>query len=564
MALGEDIITKPLAPLTGNGPPPVAAPPTPAVSAETPKDELSEYEQNILTETHAGEALSDRLSRLETYIFGEPQSGDPASRQARLIEVLKASAVQKVQDAPVAGVNESPSQPDSEKSYVVPPSAPAKPDATDYPTVTSMERNVFGKDFRSEAIQQRLDRLETKMFNRTYPDRDLVDRVDTLSSKVPSFARAKDFVSDGPVAANTQSPIFNSSKNGDIYLKLDVLERFNFNGQTYPGKLLSERVDSLEKKNYGSVFSGEAMEKRLNRLMTTLQNQLGQNQPGNGDSASYQENPMTQSRPQIQPSPSSSYNNSVPDRRRQNVQIGSGMSSSSSYQYSQEMLDMLPRDIRNQLQGNATSSMVGSSAISSSGMGSSSLGSWNTRRSSGYTTSAPGTVIIQEERTMSYPGGLPGFSTFSQQPMQYRNYYSVPGVQSGLGGTPLNNLPQNAYPQVYPQAMGIPQAMAPYGGLPSGGYTVDPAVLQQLNNLEINMFGQVNAYAPVPLRLNQLEATLLGQNFTGYSDADRINNLQRAYQLQSVGRSLGNGKLGQMGRTAGSMLFGVPMPAPAK
>jgi hypothetical protein len=551
------------------------------VLASTTSDVLSPYEQSLLLHNYVGEPLEQRVSRLESLLFGEPQVGDLSERQARLLQVLQATSSPSTVGS---SKNEDPLNPGfTPFQQPVVPQRPA--DATDYPTVTAMERKVYGRDFIYDDITQRLERLERKIFGNSYSNLPMVDRVDKLAMRVPVTGA----YSGGSSSAIQNLPSSSSQMVGsssDVYLKLDALERVAFLESNYngSGKLITERLDALEKKAYGSTHSGESVDTRVKRLIGTYE------YPYNG--ASTQSRPAAASRPSFQ-APSSS--------GRQNIQIGSGFSSNSTYHYSPELLEMLPNDVRAQV------------STQSSGNGTTTYQS----NAQGFTSSAPGTVII-EERTV-----YPGFQTYSNQPLQYQNHYSSPygagsyssGYSSGLSsggfssgsttyspvpnfnsGIPSFSAPQNLYAppsSITTQPGGITSytyteplspfgqqstyttnpyttnsynTVSPYGnGFPSYGnfYAGDPAVLQALNNLELNVYGRINTQLPVPNRLDQLEINILGQSYVGYPDAERINNLQRAYQAQALGKKLGNGKLGKVGRGLGSLLYGVPMTPPA-
>jgi uncharacterized membrane protein YgcG len=494
-----------------------------------PIDLLAPYEKNLLNLSFESEPLTQRLERLESFVLGAPQTGDPQVRQSNLLSLL-AKIDQAKQDGATPEAASTPASP------VANSPAPSKPDATDYPTITAMEKSTFGADFRNEPIQSRLARLETQLLGRPFPNKDLVDRVDTLNMKAPTRPGSghRIFADNSPSGTS-------SRQSSDLQVKLSTLERFTFNGQTFPDRLMSERLDKLEREHFGSMFSHESVDARVNRLLNGFQQSTAR---GGGRSAyPTASQPNYPAPPQVASPPAASAS-------RQNIRIGSSIGSTSSHQYSQDLMDMLPNDLRYQMQGGQVGGMGGMSSRSSSYSGFSqggfSGGGFSSRRSSsGVVGAAPGTVIIEEQTTMH-----PNFQTFSNPAQQSRNLFTQPGGTAlGMpGAVPMNPMGQGM----------MPQAMVPGMGM------VDPGVLQLLNNLEMQTFGQVNPYAPVPMRLSQLEASLLGQNLTGHSDVDRLNNLQRATQMQGLGRALGNGRLGQVGRTAGSLLFGVPMPPPAR
>ena len=157
---------------------------------------------------------------------------------------------------------------------------------------------------------------------------------------------------------------------------------------------------------------------------------------------------------------------------------------------------------------------------------------------------APGTLTVEQEQLGPYgsrvthttqytnPGNT-GFNTYGGPPIQYRNYYSTPG------------LPQNN------SQLGSPV------------YTGNPAVLSALNDLETKVYGAVNTIDTVPIRLGKMEAQLIGQVYEGYPDEERVNNLAKVYQYQSLGKVLGGGKAGNAIRGAGSVMLGIPLNQPS-
>jgi hypothetical protein len=139
--------------------------------------------------------------------------------------------------------------------------------------------------------------------------------------------------------------------------------------------------------------------------------------------------------------------------------------------------------------------------------------------------------------------------------MQYYNYYGTPGVQT-QNQTTTTVIQPNGSTAVYSYTQPMTGIV---NGMPNPAYIGDPAVLQSLGNLETNVFGQVNMIEPVYVRLGKLESAMLGQIYPNFSEVDRLNNLQKAWQYQSLGKLLGKGKAGNIGRAAGSVLLGVPL-----
>lgn len=236
---------------------------SPPLTAAPPVDLLAPYEKKLLNLSFESESLTQRLDRLESFVLGAPQTGDPQVRQNNLLSLLG-----KIDQAKQDSATPEPAS-NTASHAATPPantSPPLKPDATDYPTVTAMEKSTFGTDFRNEPIQSRLSRLETQLLGRPFPNKDLVDRVDTLSMKAPTRPGSghRIFADNSPSGSS-------SHQSSDLQVKLNTLERFTFNGQTFPDRLMSERLDKLEREHFGSMFSHESVDARVNRLLNGFQ-----------------------------------------------------------------------------------------------------------------------------------------------------------------------------------------------------------------------------------------------------------------------------------------------------
>ena len=583
-------------------------------------DALSLVEQSLFFHDYAGEPMAGRLDRLESSVFGAPQVGTDAERSGRLLQVLN-GAKNVVPSVPKAQVSEHAQGPSSGITRFNAPEGNTQSDYpgntsnsaynpntqtvdglgdsqnpqpiagdSDYPTVMALEREVFSRDFLRDDISRRLDRLEARAFGQPSPNLALVDRVDRLLARYPHAA--------GQVA--TYSGASNASSNSalrdlpsdsrafvghmDTYTKVGVLEKRLFNGRTYDGELLTQRLYRLESKSYGRDYSGQSIDTRVNRLLsaykTPTQHSLTTNRPlltqpdpakwrspsqvgytgsflspaarspgtgGRGYSTGTNGTPYPSGDTPLPNSNGSGYLAPVqPNSASQNIQIGGGFNSASSTSthFSPEMLAMLPPGVQQQL-GGSTMQQQSSTTI----MG------------------APGTVITQETTT------YPGFQTYGGPPITTYNYFGNPAVTSSnaqIDPTGTMQLPtQSTITVIQPNGMpsiiqnpAYPNGSGTLNGLPTPVYVGDPAILNGLNNLEMNLYGQVNPIESVPVRLSKLETVILGQVYMGYPDDQRLGQLQKAYQIQSVGRLLGKSKAANIGRTAGSMLFGVPMNTP--
>lgn len=125
------------------------------------------------------DAESDRLDRLENFIFGATSSGDSAKRLANIESVVSANTpppesaqpqpqAQKQTGAPAGGGHNGGSSSGDE------PDLPG-----DYPRVSTLETDMLGKTYEADGIRQRLSRLEGKAFGAPASD-DLSSRVERL------------------------------------------------------------------------------------------------------------------------------------------------------------------------------------------------------------------------------------------------------------------------------------------------------------------------------------------------------------------------------------------------
>lgn len=146
--------------------------------------------------------LNERLERLEKMVFGESRTGDADERLKNLlVAVPNLDAKPKSSGSGSSSSNQTASyDDDGDKSSAAPPPKstarrPANPDddavareqniqgGSQYPAVTAIEKRLLGRDFSSETIVKRLERLEVKAFGKVSATSDLSDRVDQLKDR---------------------------------------------------------------------------------------------------------------------------------------------------------------------------------------------------------------------------------------------------------------------------------------------------------------------------------------------------------------------------------------------
>ncbi|MBS2006741.1 MAG: hypothetical protein JST01_06865 [Cyanobacteria bacterium SZAS TMP-1] len=178
----------------------------PAYASISQDDRLAKLEVKFFKHTYPKDDDGTRLERLEKMIFGEAKTGDDAERLKNL-----AATVPNLNDLPADADAPAPETASSEPAPNVsnrssgkraasgsrPSSTPSSADGeadgpvatkvlageSKYPAVTALEQHLFNRDYASEAVGDRLNRLETKVFGRPSRFTDLSERVDALKEK---------------------------------------------------------------------------------------------------------------------------------------------------------------------------------------------------------------------------------------------------------------------------------------------------------------------------------------------------------------------------------------------
>ncbi|HEY9712243.1 MAG TPA: hypothetical protein V6C72_02160, partial [Chroococcales cyanobacterium] len=149
---------------------------------------VTELEQQFLGKTYLSDPLDARVKRLEIAKFGKVAAGDLCDRIDKLDQLAAPKSPPPDSESADAG-DDSPSVANNGQSASTEPSTDgqqqyAPSDYGDYPRVTALEKAVLGKGYDGEALQVRLARLETKEYNKTFPQDALADRIDRLTAKI--------------------------------------------------------------------------------------------------------------------------------------------------------------------------------------------------------------------------------------------------------------------------------------------------------------------------------------------------------------------------------------------
>lgn len=291
--------------------------------------DLTQLERRYFEHPYKNDTTTERLSRLEEFVFGSVQSGSDGERLARLLTAIPAQNTNNSnstnsttgQSAPAAGTstNESTSTNTSSEASSTSPqsSVTGYPfDYTSYPRVNKLEQELFGQTFTDDTLSQRLTRLEDKAFGKPSDSNDMSQRVEALeeyadrndlygtntatapgtivpfspSATQPyansqsyaagqSYSGTQQSIDNQPYSSNqstttnentTTTPFVGSAPELVAMMESQVFDH------TYPDRPLMARVKKLEKQ----VLNGKENTKAdLNTRVATLWDKLHPSQP---------------------------------------------------------------------------------------------------------------------------------------------------------------------------------------------------------------------------------------------------------------------------------------------
>jgi hypothetical protein len=222
---------------------------TPGVAPVLPR--VRTLENRFFFHNYEQDPIEKRLQRLELLVFGQTKSGDEQQRLQRLnvtIAERDRESAQKMQRQHQDAGSPTPTSPESSPGAGgggAQQPRTAAGNTQRYPAVTALEWRVLKKSYPSEALDDRLGRLETKLFGQPSPTLSYADRVERLNRTLgigavatsPSGSRLR-----GPLPKTTpqteeQLPYFGNS-NG-----------FGFFGSSDPNqKQVSELFKQMNKQ----------------------------------------------------------------------------------------------------------------------------------------------------------------------------------------------------------------------------------------------------------------------------------------------------------------------------
>ncbi len=230
---------------------------------------VAAIEKTIFGYKYDNENETKRVERIEQYLYGVKKSGNIQNRINNIKNDI-GFVPQKINKNKTENLDSSGSNNTNRLNQDL---MNLKEDASvDYPVVDAMEQEVFNTTYKSENIYKRLDRLETKIYNKT--------STESLNKRVERLA-----VSLNPQKHIASSQNVNSGHNLDNYYRKSGMETID--DQTMPFQLavleqellrgnytndnISNRLSRLEQKLFKRTFTTDSDINRLQRIMVAYE-----------------------------------------------------------------------------------------------------------------------------------------------------------------------------------------------------------------------------------------------------------------------------------------------------
>lgn len=207
----------------------------PASFAVSPNDSnLLKLEDKFFHKSYPKETMDERLDRIEKMVFGEAKDGAEDARLSALVQAVPTlNQVDTTSAPPQQTANRSNGS--GNASGKPPAAADDEEDSTPapighYPAIDAMEKKVLGKPYSQEPVNQRLARLETKLFGKPSTSTDLTDRTDKLklasgvdiTKSAPLNTDWADEDEDEPTNITPPSPVARQGADGRSFSGRDI------------------------------------------------------------------------------------------------------------------------------------------------------------------------------------------------------------------------------------------------------------------------------------------------------------------------------------------------------
>lgn len=223
-------------------------------------NQLTQLENKILKSTYTFDPLEKRLDRLELEVFGDTNSD--YEYQERVSKLIASTGFNYNSQ----NLRDNLSTQNTEQLYNQ--NYEKEDSSVSYPMVDTLEKEVFNRSFTNDDIYNRLTRLEKEVYKKTSENLPLSDRIDTLKGSILN-----------------QNPIYSYNDNSDENYYSNDSDDMHIPGyygkqpplpykgqQVGNGNSIDPYLAQLESQILKSNFSNDSPDIRLSRLENKMFN----------------------------------------------------------------------------------------------------------------------------------------------------------------------------------------------------------------------------------------------------------------------------------------------------
>ncbi len=247
------------------------------VFALSTKDTLSSIENGVFGYDYRNESDTKRIERLEEYMYGVKKTGTIQSRIDALQNDSGIITEEKKpkKDAQMSAQQNNGADGNLQNGIKTPLKKQLKEDdSVEYAIVDKMEKDLFNQTYKNENIYDRLNRLENTVFQNT-SNEDLSTRVDKLASVLRPSGRKMPIQEERTYTPENLGKIYNEQgfmqvDEQTLPFQLAALEN-DILRHEYQSDNNSNRLSRLEQKVFNRTFPNDADTQRLQRLIAAYE-----------------------------------------------------------------------------------------------------------------------------------------------------------------------------------------------------------------------------------------------------------------------------------------------------
>jgi acyl carrier protein len=245
--------------------------------------EISKIETNLFGFDYVNDELTNRIARLENAIYGKESTGDLNTRVKKLANDIVAEQI---------GLEIEPTEDTFKESDLVADST------VNYPILDEIETKVFNKTFKNKDFHSRVVGIERELFGKIYDVEDYSTRMDRIKAEVVPERLAREKVFGYDNTDNAINSIDLSGLNANRFAGRMPYGQENYTrpyanyGDYFAPEdsTFDEELAQLEHNTFGTEFSNEDAQTRIKRLNSVNK---AQKSFGRYDNAKFQQGMST-------------------------------------------------------------------------------------------------------------------------------------------------------------------------------------------------------------------------------------------------------------------------------